>query len=43
MEAAFRRLNDAHALVLEPNRLEFLMLNPFSCVPTPHRVRAARR
>lgn len=40
-EAAFRRLHDAHALVLEPNRLEILMLNPFSCVPTPHRVQAA--
>jgi hypothetical protein len=40
-EAAFRRLHDAHALVLEPGRLEILMLNPFSCVPTPHRVEAA--
>lgn len=40
-EAAFRRLHDAHALVLEPGRLEILMLNPFSCVPTPHRVQAA--
>ena len=42
-EAAFRRLHDAHALVLEPGRLEILMLNPFSCVPTPHRVHAAGR
>jgi hypothetical protein len=37
-EAAFRRLHDGHALVLEPNRAEILMLNPFSCVPTPYRV-----
>ena len=40
-EAALRRLHDAHALVLEPDRPELLMLNPFSCVPTPHRVHAA--
>jgi hypothetical protein len=40
-EAALRRLHDAHALVLEPDRPEILMLNPFSCVPTPHRVRAS--
>ena len=43
VEAWFRRLHDAHAIVLEPNRLEILMLNPFSCVPTPHRVQAAGR
>jgi hypothetical protein len=42
-EAAFGRLHDAHALVLEPERLEVLMLNPFSCIPTPHRVHAAGR
>jgi hypothetical protein len=40
-EAAFHRLHDAHAVVLEPDRPEILMLNPFSCVPTPHRVHAA--
>ena len=40
-EDALRRLHDAHALVLEPGRLEILMLNPFSCVPTRHRVHAA--
>ena len=40
-EAALRRLHDAHALVLEPDRPALLMLNPFSCVPTPYRVRAA--
>jgi hypothetical protein len=38
VEAAFRRLHDAHALVLEPGTTEIRMLNPFSCVETPHRV-----
>ncbi len=42
-EDAFRRLDGAHALVLEPGRLEILMLNPFACIPTPHRVQAAGR
>lgn len=42
-DAALRRLHDAHALVLEPDRLEILMLNPFSCVPTPYRVEAEGR
>ena len=43
-EAALRRLHDAHALVLErgePARIR--MANPFSAVPTPHRVQAAGR
>jgi hypothetical protein len=40
--AAFRRLHDAHALVLdEEGRIR--MLNPFSAVETPHRVEAAGR
>ena len=42
-QAAFHRLHDAHALVLEPGRDEILMLNPFSCVPTPYRVEADSR
>jgi hypothetical protein len=42
-EAAYRRLHDAHALVLEPGTTEIRMLNPFSAVETPHRVRAAGR
>jgi Alkylmercury lyase len=42
-EATFRRLHDAHALVLEPGRTALLMLNPFSCVPTPYRVEAEGR
>jgi hypothetical protein len=43
VEAAFRRLDDAHALVLESNTLEIRMLNPFSCVPSAWRVHAAGR
>jgi hypothetical protein len=43
VEAAFRRLHDAHALVLERDTLEIRMLNPFSCVPSAWRVHAAGR
>ena len=42
-EAALRRLHDAHALVLERDRLEIRMANPFSAVPTPHRVETGDR
>ena len=42
-EAALRRLHDAHALVLEADRPEIRMANPFSAVPTPHRVEADGR
>ena len=42
-EAAFRRLHDAHALVLERDALEIRMLNPFSCVPSAWRVEAGGR
>jgi hypothetical protein len=42
-EAAFRRLHDAHALVLEPGSPEIRMANPFSAVETPHVVEAAGR
>jgi hypothetical protein len=38
---ALRRLHDEHALVLEPDGSAIRMLNPFSGVPTPYRVRAA--
>jgi hypothetical protein len=41
--AALRRLHDAHALVLEGDRPEIRMANPFSAVPTPYRVEAAGR
>ena len=42
-EAAYRRLHDAHALVLQPGSTEIRMLNPFSAVETPHRVEAGGR
>lgn len=35
---SYRRLHDAHALVLEPGELRIRMLNPFSVVETPYRV-----
>jgi hypothetical protein len=41
--AAYRRLHDAHALVLHPGTTEIRMLNPFSAVETPHRVEAGGR
>ena len=41
--AAYRRLHEAHALVLEPDAETIRMLNPFSVVETPHRVEAAGR
>lgn len=40
--AAWRRLHDAHALVLDQAGA-IRMLNPFSAVVTPHRVEAAGR
>jgi hypothetical protein len=40
---SWRRLHDAHALVLHPDGTEILMANPFSAVPTRHRVHAAWR
>jgi len=42
-EAAFGRLHDAHAFVLERDALEIRMLNPFSCVPSAWRVHAGGR
>lgn len=41
--AAMRRLHDAHALVLEADGSTIRMANPFSAVPTPHRVLARDR
>jgi Alkylmercury lyase len=41
--AAYRRLHEAHALVLEPDAESIRMLNPFSVVETPHRVEADGR
>jgi hypothetical protein len=43
VEPALRRLHDAHALVLESDRPEIRMANPFSAVPTPYRVEAGGR
>jgi hypothetical protein len=40
---AYRRLHEAHALVLQPGTTEIRMLNPFSAVETPHRVEAGGR
>ena len=37
---AYRRLHDAHALVLFPGTTEIWMANPFCFAPTPHRVTA---
>ncbi len=41
--AAWRELDRAHALVLNPASNEIRMANPFSAVPTAYRVRAAGR
>ena len=43
VEAAMRRLHDAHALVLQPGGTEIRMLNPFSAVETAYRVEAGGR
>ena len=41
--ASYRRLHDAHALVLFPGTTDVWMANPFCFAPTPHRVRAGGR
>jgi len=43
LDAAWRRLHEAHALVLSPATNEIRMLNPFSLVPTAYRVHAGGR
>lgn len=43
MRAGWRRLHEAHALVLNPATDEIRMANPFSAVPTAYRVRADDR
>jgi hypothetical protein len=43
VEAGWRRLHEAHALVLSPGTAEIRMANPFSAVPTAHRVQAESR
>ncbi len=42
-QQAYRRLHDAHALVLQPGTTEVRMLNPFSAVETTYRVEAGGR
>jgi hypothetical protein len=41
--AGWRRLHEAHALVLHQRGEELRMANPFSAVPTAYRVRAGGR
>jgi len=43
VRGGWRRLHDAHAVVLDRNGRELLMANPFSAVETPHRVEADGR
>jgi hypothetical protein len=43
IESGWEELQRWHALVLKPGSTEILMANPFSAVPTVHRVRAAGR
>jgi hypothetical protein len=43
LDAGWRRLHDEHALVLDPQTAELRMANPFSAVPTAHRVHADGR
>lgn len=43
IRAGWRRLHDAHAVVLDADMAEIWMANPFSAVPTPFRVEAAGR
>lgn len=40
---AFQRLNQRHALFLEPGTLSIRMAHPFSGIPTPFKVRANGR
>lgn len=43
VRAGWQRLHAVHALVLDDAGTEIRMANPFSAVPTPHRVRADDR
>jgi hypothetical protein len=43
VEAAYRRLADAHVLVLAPVTPYIWMANPFSALPTPFQVTASGR
>ena len=43
VQAGWRQLHEAHALVLNPATAEIRMANPFSAVPTAYRVHANGR
>ena len=43
VSGAYRRLHEAHAIVLQPGGTEIRMLNPFSAVETTYRVEAGGR
>ena len=43
VRAAWRRLHDAHAVVLDAAGAELRMAHPFSAAPTPYRAWAADR
>ena len=43
VEESFRRLADAHALVLAPGTPYVWMANPFSAIPTPFRAEVSSR
>jgi len=43
IRASWLRLHDAHAIVLHPDGDRLLMANPFSAVPTAHKVHVAGR
>jgi Alkylmercury lyase len=43
VEASWRELHRAHALVINPATIEIRMANPFSAVPTAYRVHATGR
>ena len=42
-EASYRRLDESHAIVLDPGTLDIWMANPLSAKPTPFRVEAGSR
>ena len=43
IQLAYARLDEAHAIVLDPHSKEVSMALPFSAAPTPHRVVSADR
>jgi hypothetical protein len=43
IKAAYQRLDEAHAIVLDHRTKEVWMALPFSSVPTPHRVTSGER